>query len=92
MEKTEDIKMEENNNEIKKQENSVVQVIEKTENSEKNNEIIKINTLEKAKDENKQITSKTEKKSKMGTILTIIVITLILKTNIIVDKKNTKKK
>lgn len=70
--------MEGNNNEIKKQENSAIQVIEKTENSEKHNDEIKINTLKKAKEENKQTTSKTNKKSKLGIILVIAVITLIL--------------
>ena len=70
--------MEDNNNEIKKQENSAIQVIEKIENSEKHDDEIKINTLEKAKEENKQTTSKTNKKSKLGIILIITVITLIL--------------
>ena len=70
--------MEDNNNEIKKQENSAIQVIEKMENSEKHDDEIKINTLEKAKEENKQTTSKTNKKSKLGIILIITVITLIL--------------
>ena len=70
--------MEENNNEIKKQENSAIQVIEKTENSEKKNDEIKINTLEKDTEENKQTTSKTNKKSKQGIILIITVIILIL--------------
>lgn len=70
--------MEENNNEIKKQENSAIQVIEKTETSEKKNDEIKINTLEKDTEENKQTTSKTNKKSKLGIILIITVIILIL--------------
>lgn len=66
--------MEENNNEIKIQENSAIQVIEKTETSEKNNAEKKIN----AKEENKQITSKINKKSKLGFVLIIIVILLIM--------------
>lgn len=70
--------MEENNNEIKIQENSAIQVIEKTETSEKKNDEIKINTLEKDTEENKQTTSKTNKKSKLGIILIITVIILIL--------------
>ena len=70
--------MEENNNEIKKQGNSAIQVIEKTETSEKKNDEIKINTLEKDTEENKQTTSKTNKKSKLGIILIITVIILIL--------------
>lgn len=70
--------MEENNNEIKKQGNSAIQVIEKTGTSEKKNDEIKINTLEKDTEENKQTTSKTNKKSKLGIILIITVIILIL--------------
>ena len=66
--------MEESNNEIKIQENSAIQVIEKTETSEKNNAEKKIN----AKEENKQITSKINKKSKLGFVLIIIVILLIM--------------
>ena len=46
--------MEENNNEIKKDENSAIQVIERTETSEKYNDEIKINTVEKTKDEKSQ--------------------------------------
>ena len=67
--------MEENNDEIKKQKNNAIQVMEKAETSEKNNN--EINILENSEDE-KQITSKAKKKSKLGIVLIITVITLIL--------------
>lgn len=70
--------MEENNNEIKKDENSVIQVIENRETSEKYIDEININMLEKSKDENKQITSKKDKKNKLGIVLIIIVILLVM--------------
>ena len=67
--------MEENNDEIKKQKNNAIQVMEKTETSEKNNN--EINILENSEDE-KQTTSKVKKKSKLGIVLIITVIILIL--------------
>ena len=70
--------MEENNNEIKKDENSAIQVIENTESGENYNNEIETNEFEKNEDENKQVTSKTDKTSKLGIVLIITVMLLIM--------------
>jgi len=70
--------MEENENNLNEQENSAIKVIEKTETKEKNSENMRIESLENAKEEEKQIASKTKEKSKLKIALIITVIILML--------------
>ena len=63
---------------LNEQENSVIKVIEKPETKEETSENIIIESLENAKQEEKQITSKGKDKSKLKITLIIIITLLIL--------------
>lgn len=70
--------MEEDKDELKVQENTAVQVVEKPETNEENDKQIKPEVLEKSEVEGEAIPSTEKKKSKLGLILMITVIILLL--------------